>query len=159
MKSFYKYLLLSIVFAALGLVPAYIFHKYEVLTIDERFYWDQWKQTDEGKTGPLLYTSGSLVVDFGVLDGSDTVTHEFIVENVGDKFLEIWSTPVPGRKVTIDLGEEKVEIPRGTSYPITLSLDASKVTEDLNETVTIESNDSRENEGTLRISVTAKRGE
>jgi len=153
MKAF-KYILLCIIVAGLGLIPAYIFHKYEVLTIDERFYWEQWKQTDEGKTGPKLFTAANTVIDFGAIDPTQDYSRELILENVGDHILEVWVEPNPDSVVKVDLTEEKIEIFGHSSYPIMISLEGKEVTGDVSETITIKSNDVRPNEGTLEIKVT-----
>lgn len=143
MRLAIRYFLLCSVALALGIIPAYLYYRYELKIHNEEFYSDQWSQSKEGVVGAMLSTVGLPAHDFGIIDPARDYSREFILENRGDKTLEIWREAQPEEIVKTDLGPEKILIVAGSSYPIKVSFAGKDVGSELDASVKIQSNDTR----------------
>ena len=156
MKIAISYILLSLLAIALGAIPAYLYFSYERTVNKEVFYYDQWSQSGEGVVGAMLSIVGLPSHDFGIIDPTKIYSHEFILENPGDKTLEIWRGSPSAGIVKTDLGPEKVFVTAGSSYPIEVSFAGKDVESELNASVIIKSNDARYAKDDFEISLTGR---
>lgn len=140
----------------MGVIPAILYQRYEKSVDKEEFFSDQWSQTGEGVVGPMISTVRAPFFDFGNIDPTQHYSREFIVENLGDSTLEIWSAAQPTDFVKCDLGSKKISVAAGSSYPIKVSFSGKDVESELNATVRIMSNDARYSKNGFKIKLTGR---
>ena len=140
MKTILKYLVLTIIAGALGLLPAYAYHLYEVNTYEEPFYSGEWQNVNSDASMPdSLKIMGANTVDFGTVEADQTYTQEILIQNDGNRDIDIWCELADGAIAKPDLSTDKITLAVGSSYPIEISLDGSAVTGTLKESFIIKS--------------------
>ncbi|MEM7457709.1 MAG: DUF1573 domain-containing protein [Planctomycetota bacterium] len=161
MVSLLKYLALAALAVAVGVGGAYAYHNYVVTSTPENFFYDQWAPTsDSGGSqarpdAPELGTvaiEGDTEFDFGAVEPSTILTHDFVFRNDGLSSLNIWLTESSDGPVTMDLTNEPQIINGGTKYPVTVTLDTSTVEGEFSQTFTIVTEDPNRPRVTLTVS-------
>ena len=154
MKTLFKYVFLVIVVSLLGLIPAFTYHTYKTTINIERFYWEQWKQTTDGKTPATLRCSvNSLNIETNMQPG-ETVTREVLINNIGELYLQVWSEMDSEAPIRSDLSESKIEIPPGGSFPVSVQVIAPENPGIFEGAIEIMSNDNQLENGKFVLNVT-----
>ena len=150
MVSVLKYVVLAAVAVAIGVGGAYAYHNYVVTSTPENFYYDQWETTDNTGNESMdpnasifgvAVLDGEAEHDFGAVEPSTILTHDFVFRNEGRSSLNIWLTQSTAGPATMDLTTEQQIINGGTQFPVTVTLDTSKVEAEFTQTFTILSED------------------
>ncbi len=155
MKHIIKYVIISVIAVGLGYGAGLAYQKYEASQVEEKFYWGQWDQTDAVEIAPYAFVKESTVHDFGTVDKDTPYTHDFVIENQGVAELEIWMDSQPEGPFTVDLGTEKQSVRPKLTFPVTVTLDSSQITEEFEGKFTINTNDNHESRSVIEFTIKA----
>lgn len=150
MKLLFTYVLVAFGAILLGVGGAYLTHQYQLSTEPEVFYSKQWLVSDSsGLTSEAFFEYTDF--DFGEIDAGQSYQHDFIVESRGKRDLEIWFEDELSPPFSLDLGSERVTIPRDGTYPITIRFEGSAIEADFAKSFRIRTNEAGEPERILTV--------
>jgi hypothetical protein len=155
MKTIVKYAIVVLIATALGIASGAGLYWYQASRTKESFFSDQWgkvKQGVAGKAGEFLKVSSGAVHDFEVLKLGSDYSHEFILENLGDRTLEIWLVECPPT-VSVDLTQDRVKVRRGASYPVAVRLNSEQNTGKFEAIIVIGVIDDQGRQDQIRLTV------
>ena len=153
MKLIFSYIILGILACGGGIGAAYLYHGAETSSTEEMFYTQQWVISDAATLFPIASVA-TKNWEIGKIDPSEDYTYDFVVTNTGTSILEIWLDEQPDSPLEIDL-KQKVEIDLKKSYPITVRLDGEKVTQDIDTTIVVQTNQPENKSFELKITAQA----